>query len=202
MFVTSWDHDRCLHLMPNNEDANKLVRFWTLHSASLISSCCHWFDGHHSPLLVKRLSRKHSQIKALYYHEPYDSGTKRYGALALSKNKKKFKERAFRAGTQQLFNKLFNNKLTRYQSSYQAMSPEGFEQLLDAGPKCSSFCFLSVFWQIRCSEPFCTTVVYIAFDNEDFSCNVFWKVCIRESEIDCNRTNHNIESFIRLKTDS
>ena len=38
------------------------------------------------------------------------------------------------------------------------MPPEVVGQLLDPGPKFSSFIF--VFWQIRCSEPFCTTVVW------------------------------------------
>ena len=28
--------------------------------------------------------------------------------------------------------------------------------------------------------------------------NVFWKVCVRESDIDGDRTNDNIESFTRL----
>ena len=33
-------------------------------------------------------------------------------------------------------------------------------------------------------------------------CNVFWKVCMRESEINGNRTNDSIESFTRLWTNS
>ena len=61
--------------------------------------------------------------------------------------------------------------------------------------------FLFVFWQIRCSEPFCATVV-MAHDDGGLCCNVFWKVCIRDSEIDGDRTNDSIESFTRLWTNS
>ena len=37
-----------------------------------------------------------------------------------------------------------------------------------------------------------------AHDDGGLRCNVFWKFCIRESEIDGDRTNDSIASFIRL----
>ena len=52
-------------------------------------------------------------IKTLRHHGPYNSGTKRFGAPGLSKDKMKAKGRAFRTGIRQLFKMLINGKLTR-----------------------------------------------------------------------------------------
>ena len=49
----------------------------------------------------------HTAVVCMYLH------TKRFGAPALSKDKRKAKGRAIRTGIQQLFNMLFNSKLTR-----------------------------------------------------------------------------------------
>ena len=75
------------------------------------------------------------------------------------------------------------------------MLPEGVEQLLDVGQKCSFFFFLS--FDIWCSKPFCTTVVW-SMMIEAFDAMIFWKVCIRESEIDGDRTNDSIANFTPL----
>ena len=78
------------------------------------------------------------------------------------------------------------------------MSTKVVKQLLDAGPKCSSFSFLL-------TDPVLRAFLYhcrMAHGDGGLRCNVFWKVCIRESEIDGDRTNDSIESFIRVWTDS
>ena len=78
----------------------------------------------------KKTFHRKRDIKTIHHHGPYDSGTKRFGAPVLSKYYRKAKRRAFRITIQQFFNKLFFLSL--------------------------SFCF----WQIRRSEPLCTTVVW------------------------------------------
>ena len=78
------------------------------------------------------------------------------------------------------------------------MPPEFVEQLLNAGPKCSTFQFHVAFRQNRCSEPVCMYHCRMAHDEGGGGCNVFWKVCICEAEIDGDRGNNSIESFTRL----
>ena len=51
-------------------------------------------------------------MKTLRHHGPYDSGTERFGAPPLSKDKRKAKGRAIQIGIHQLFNKLLNSKFT------------------------------------------------------------------------------------------
>ena len=68
------------------------------------------------------------------------------------------------------------------------MPSEVVEQLLDASLKCSSFspsfCLLT--------DPLLQTYLYhcrMAHADGGLSCNVFWKACIRESEIDGDGNN-------------
>ena len=104
--------------------------------------------------------QKTHYIKTLHHHRPYDSDTKRFGAPALSKDKRKAKERAFRTNIQQLLNNLFNNKLTRWQRPWiMDMPPKVVEQLLDAKSETlflSHFCLLTD----QVFRNFCTTVVW------------------------------------------
>ena len=77
------------------------------------------------------------------------------------------------------------------------MPPEVVEQLLDDGPKCSSFRFLLSFDRSGAANFF--VPLSMVHDDGGLCCNAFWKIFLQESEKDCDRVmNVSIGPFTRL----
>ena len=192
--------------MPKNDDVNKLVRFWTLQSASWIRSdeekvqCWRsWFDRHFALILVKRLSRKHD-VKTLHYHGSKTVvSTKRFEALSLSKDKWKRNEEHFGPVSnkiiQQVVQQQFNTLADALDNGYASWSCWTI-----VGCR-SEMLFLSLSF-CPLTEPVLRILLYhcrMAHDDGGFWCHVFWKVFLQESEKDGDWTmNVSIEPFTRL----
>ena len=78
------------------------------------------------------------------------------------KRQKESETRAIRTGIQQLFNKLFNSKLTRKQKPWIMVMPtlKLLKNYWMPVRNALDFRFLFVFWQMWCSESFCTIFVW------------------------------------------
>ena len=104
------------------------------------------------------LCRKH-YVNSLHHHESYGSGTKRFGAQDLSKGeKRKRMEKHFVPASNC---PTTSGSISKASANVLAFVEQLIEQLLNTSPNCSSYHFLCVFWQSRCSETFCTSVAWL-----------------------------------------
>ena len=144
---------------------------------------------------LKRLSRKHDIKTLIMSHTTVVQKGSEHRLRQKTEGKRK--EELWTGIQHEWFKKLFNSRLTRKQRPWiMDMPPEVVKQLLDTGPKCSSFRSPRVFWQsvLRTFLYHCR----MAHDG-GFWDHVFWKISLQESEMHRGRTmNVSIKPFTRL----